>query len=84
MYDMHGGGCEPTIASLSRALGVPRATVQRRLTILTKKEFVVRKGARYALCAEPFNEPARMEGFRRRVSMLRGATLRLFELGALD
>lgn len=84
MYDSHRAGREATIASLSRVLRIPRITVQRRLAVLTKKEFVARTGRRYALRVEPFNEPARVEGFKRRLGIIRGLGIKLFEMGAFN
>ena len=52
--------------SLARALGMPRTTVQRRLTTLKRIGAVEQHGARYVVVPTFMNHPRMVEGFKRR------------------
>jgi len=67
--------------SLARTLGMPRTTVQRRLTQLKQIGAVQQHGARYQVVATFMNQPKRVEGFKRRREHFGTAHHKMTELG---
>jgi hypothetical protein len=69
VYKQNESGREATAASLARATGKSRATVQRKLHKLIKLGAVARRDHRYVIVPEYFNE--RLSGYARRMALIR-------------
>lgn len=67
-------GRAQSVTSLSRSSGIPRATLHRKLTTLKRQGYVVQHGTRFMLSVEGLNQEHLIQGFKRRLSMIR-ATL---------
>ena len=67
--------------SLARTLGMPRTTVQRRLTQLKRMGAVEQHGVRYTVVATFLNHPKQVEGFKRRRDQIGVAHRKMSELG---
>jgi hypothetical protein len=72
----------PSSAStLSRAVGMPRTTVQRRLAQLTKLGAVEQHGSRFAVVPEFMNVSLRVEGFKHRREVWHRADKKMTTVG---
>jgi len=67
--------------SLARALGMPRSTVQRRLTQLKRIGAVEQRGARYTVVAAFMNHPKMIQGFKRRRDLIGDAHQKMTKSG---
>jgi biotin operon repressor len=70
MYELHTAGHEASASALSRGIGMPRTTVQRKLAQLKKIGVIQQRGQRYLMSAEHLNHPMILHGFRRRVALV--------------
>lgn len=77
MFEIHTAGRFATASALSRSTGISRSTVQRRLGELTKLGAIQRNGTRFLLSVSYLNKPGILEGFMRRVDMVKGAPKKL-------
>jgi transposase InsO family protein len=59
------------------AATIPRSTVQRRMGELTKLGAIERNGTRFLLSVSYLNKPGILEGFKRRVDVVKGAPKKL-------
>jgi hypothetical protein len=66
MWDMLDAGRMPSASALSRSTGIPRTTVQRRLTYLKRIGAVERHGSKYAIVPAYMNRPVILDGAMRR------------------
>jgi hypothetical protein len=66
MLDVHQRGRKSSALGLSRAIGMPRTTVQRRLENLKKMGAIEQDGARFTVLPEFMNASHMVEGFKRR------------------
>jgi hypothetical protein len=66
MLDVHQRDKESSALGLSRAIGMPRTTVQRRLESLKKMGAIEQDGARFTVLPEFMNASHMIEGFKRR------------------
>jgi len=76
MLQVHMRGQKASAAGISRAIGVSRTTVQRKLAQLKKMGAVEQQGARYSIVPAFMNSPHMVGGFRRRRDILKQAALR--------
>jgi biotin operon repressor len=80
MLAMHAVGREVSASALSRAVGMPRTTVLRKLAQLKKIGAVEQRGRRYLMSSAFLNRPAALQGFKRRVAIVRKTTEELSNL----
>jgi biotin operon repressor len=71
MLAMHAVGREASASSLARSSGMPRTTVLRRLAQLKKIGAVEQHGRRYLMSSAYLNRPVALQGFKRRLAILR-------------
>jgi hypothetical protein len=69
MLDVHQRNKGSSALGLSRAIDMPRTTVQRRLESLKKMGAIEQDGARFAVLPEFMNASHMVEGFKRRREM---------------
>jgi hypothetical protein len=77
MFEIHTAGRLATASALARSTGISRPTVQRRMRELTKLGAIERNGTRFLLSVSYLNKPAILEGFKRRVDIVKGAPKKL-------
>jgi hypothetical protein len=77
MFEIHTAGRLATASVLARSTGISRPTVQRRMRELTKLGAIERNGTRFLLSVSYLNKPAILEGFKRRVDIVKGAPKKL-------
>jgi hypothetical protein len=71
MIDDHLAEHTSSVSALSRTLGIPRATLIRRLKRLQKMGAISKQGSRYRVIPEYMNSPQMIEGFKIRREMVR-------------
>jgi hypothetical protein len=74
-------GRAQSVSSLSRSSGIPRATLDRKLTTLKRLGYVEQHGTRLMLSVEGLNREHLIQGFKRRISIIRATlakTLKVF------
>jgi DNA-binding transcriptional ArsR family regulator len=81
MYELHKLGREASATALSRGIGMPRATMQRKLAQLTKMGYITKRRHRFLLSAGQLNSPLTIEGFRKRFLMVEAASEKMLEMG---
>jgi biotin operon repressor len=81
MYELHRIGREASASALSRAIGMPRTTVQRKLAQLKKIGVIEQRGQRYLMAPEHLNHPMILHGFKRRVALVTSAQKRMVQSG---
>jgi hypothetical protein len=64
------GGAQ-SISSLARSSGIPRAAVHRKLTTLKRLGYVEQHGTGFMLSVEGINQEHLIQGFKRRLSIIR-------------
>jgi hypothetical protein len=79
MLEVHIRGHNASASGLSRALGMPRTTVRRRLGLLEKLGAVERIGSRFRVVATYMNDPHMVRGFRKRREIVRQAPRKMAE-----
>jgi DNA-binding IclR family transcriptional regulator len=62
MYEMHTAERKATASALSRAVGMPRTTVLRKLSLRNKIGAVEKYGLHFMLSPKYFNNPAHVAG----------------------
>jgi biotin operon repressor len=73
----------PSSAStLSRALGMPRTTVSRKLAILRRIGAIEQHGSRFEVLATYMNSPEMVMGFKRRRDMVQSAAKKMADSDA--
>jgi predicted transcriptional regulator len=77
MFEMHTAGRFATASALARSTGISRSTVQRRIGKLTKLGAIERNGTRFLLSVSYLNKPGILEGFKRRVDVVKDAPKKL-------
>jgi predicted transcriptional regulator len=77
MFEIHTAGRFATASALARSTGISRSTIQRRMSQLTKLGAIERNGTRFLLSVSYLNKPAILEGFKRRVDIVKGAPKKL-------
>jgi hypothetical protein len=77
-------GRAESASALSRATGMPRATVQRKLTTLKRMGFVKQHGVRFALDVDGLNQPKLLDGFQRRLGIVRGTLAKTLGNASFD
>lgn len=83
MFDMHAVGRAASASALARSTGIPRSTVQRRMSQLKQMGAVEPQGPRFLLSVSYMNKPNILEGFKRRVNMLEHTPEKLPGVGKL-
>jgi len=81
MYELHTIGREASASALSRGIGMPRTTLQRKLAQLKKIGVIEQRGQRYLMSPEHLNHPMILHGFRRRVALITRAQKRMLRSG---
>jgi hypothetical protein len=66
MLDAHQRGRKSSAVGISRTIGMPRTTVQRRLENLKKMGAIEQDGARFTVLPEFMNASRTVEGFKHR------------------
>ena len=79
LFEIHARGRMATASELSRACRMPRQTLRRKLETLETHGFIERRGSRYVLSAQRLNDPVMIQGFRRRVMVVKRAPGKLAE-----
>jgi hypothetical protein len=82
MLEGHTRGQNASASGISRALGMPRTTVRRKLGLLEKLGAVERIGSRFRVLPAYMNSPHMIRGFRKRRDILRQAPKRMAETGS--
>jgi hypothetical protein len=77
LFEIHTARRFATASTLARFTGIPRSTVQRRMGELTKLGAIERNGTRFLLSVSYLNKPGILEGFKRRVDVVKGAPKKL-------
>lgn len=77
MFELHTAGRFATANAIARYTGISRSTVQRRIGKLTKLGAIQRNGTRFFLSVSYLNKPGILEGFKRRIDMVKGAPKKL-------
>jgi hypothetical protein len=73
MLDVHQRGRLSSPSGISRAIGMPRTTVYRRLELLKTIGAIEQRGSRFAVLPEFMNAPHKLAGFKRRRDMWHSA-----------
>jgi hypothetical protein len=77
MFEIHTAGRFATATALARSTGISRSKLQRRMGELAKLGAIERNGTRFLLSVSYLNKPGILEGFKRRVDIVRGAPKKL-------
>jgi hypothetical protein len=77
MFEIHTTGRFATVSALARSTGISLSTVQRRVGELTKLGAIERNGTRFLLSVSYLNKPGILQGFKRRVEVVKGAPKKL-------
>ena len=80
IYEQNERGRDANASALERSTGVPRATLRRKLQELTKNWAIEPRGRRFVIAPEFFNTPVSIQGFKRRVKMVKRAAAKLPEI----
>jgi len=80
MFDLHTTGRTASASALSRAVGMPRTTMLRKLAQLKKIGAVEQHGLRYAMSPTYLNSPTMLWGFGRRAALVRRTAKKLSNL----
>jgi len=80
MLAMHAVGREASASALARSTRIPRTTVLRKLAQLKKIGAIEQHGPRYLMSTAYLNRPAALQGFKRRVAILRKTAKKLSNL----
>jgi Winged helix-turn-helix DNA-binding len=83
MFDMHAVGRSASASALARSTGIPRSTVQRRMSQLKLMGVVEPRGPRFLLSVSYMNKPNIFQGYKRRVDMLEHTPEKLLGVGKL-
>jgi hypothetical protein len=81
MYDINELGRLATASALSRSVGLPRTTMQRKLARLKRMGAIQQRGSRFMLSPSYLNNPQMLLGFKRRVNAVRDAPKKLTKVG---
>jgi hypothetical protein len=80
MAQHHLNGRLPSTSEMSRSTGIPQMTLYGKLNGLMEHGMIEQDGRRhYSLHPEYFNKPHMIAGFRRRLTMLRNMSGKIFE-----
>ena len=82
MLDQHMAGRAASASALSRSVGMPRTTVQRKLAQLKKIGAIEQHGSRFMVSPTYMNSPKMLQGFRRRLDFIRSAPKRISVSGS--
>jgi hypothetical protein len=80
MYQIHLVGRAPSASDVARSTGMPRPTVQRKLAKLKKIGYVNQYGSRFELSIDGLNQPRLLDGFRKRLGIVKGALQKMLML----
>lgn len=81
MLDQHVNARPSSASTLSRAVGMPRTTVQRKLMLLKQMGAVEQHGSRFAVVPEFMNVSQRVEGFKHRRELWHRADKKITNAG---
>jgi len=82
MLEGHIRGQNASASGISRALGMPRTTVRRKLGLLEKLGAVESIGSRFRVLPAYMNSPHMIRGFRKRRDIVRQAPKKMAETGS--
>jgi hypothetical protein len=77
MYQIHQMGKAASASAISRSIGMPRTTVERKLVTLNKRGLVERYGTRFALSIDGINDPRLIDGFAKRLVVVRASLAKM-------
>jgi hypothetical protein len=80
MIDINEAGREATASDLSRSIGIPRATLRRKLARLKVWGMIRQRGPRFVISPEGLNHPIMLRGYRDRLVLLTSATKKMVEM----
>ena len=80
MLAMHAVGRDASASALARSTRIPRTTVLRKLAQLKTVGPIDQNGPRYQMSSAYLNRPCALQGFKRRVAILRKTAEKLSNL----
>jgi len=72
LFSINETGHAANVSELTRATGIPRTTMQRKLAFLKRKGFIEQLGSRFVVSPEQVNKPHALRGFWGRLHKVRG------------
>jgi hypothetical protein len=72
LFKINEAGRAASASELTRATGIPRTTMHRKLAYLKRKGFIERFRSRFLLSPEQVNQPHMLRGFWGRLHKVRG------------
>jgi DNA-binding transcriptional ArsR family regulator len=80
MTDINEVGREATASALSRSIGIPRATLRRKLVLLTRLGLIDQRRSRYVISPGGLNHPLMLQGYKDRLTLLANATKKMVKM----